>query len=74
MKLKYRLRVKRKEGKPFLLLLTAEEHEYLERIVLDRGGSMALYLRGLAFPKGWRRKLDDLRRDQTPVALPPKVL
>ncbi len=55
---------RRKEGKPFLLLLTAEEHEYLKRIIKDRGGNMALYMRGMAFKRGWRRELDDLRREQ----------
>lgn len=69
MTMKYRTTPKRKEGKPFLLLLTAEEHEYLERIIKDRGGNMALYMRGKAFPRGWRRELDELRAEQGDLAL-----
>ncbi len=65
--MKYRTTQKRKEGKPFMVLLTIDEHEYLERIIKDRGGNMALYMRGKAFARGWRRELDDLRREQGPM-------
>lgn len=71
--MKYRTTPRRKEGKPFLLLLTDDEHEFLERIIKDRGGNMALYMRGMAFKRGWRRELDDLRREQGPLAEPPKL-
>lgn len=73
--MKYRIRpVKnRKDGRAFLLLLTPEEHEYLERVADDRGGHMAVIIREHFFTRGWRRKLGDLRREQTPLAEPAKV-
>jgi len=63
----------RKDGRPFLLLLTADEHEYLDRVVQDRGGTKADIMRGHFFTKGWRRKLDELRQEQGPLAEAPKV-
>ncbi len=73
--MKYRTRPvkRRKDGKPLLLLLTTEEHEYLERIVRDRGGNMALLIRGMTFPRGWRRTLDELRGEQGPLAKGPVI-
>ncbi len=73
--MKYRIREKknRKDGKPFLLLLTREEHEYLERVVRDRGGNMAQMVRGRTFVRGWRRELDDLRREQGALAEPAPI-
>jgi hypothetical protein len=53
--------------------LTAEEREYLGRVVDDRGGNMADLLRGHFFKKGWRRKLDELRAEQGPIAETPKL-
>ncbi len=73
--MKYRIKAvkHRKAGSPLLLLLTDEEHEYLKRIVLDRGGNMAFYMRGKAFIKGWRRELEELRSEQGPLDIYLKV-
>jgi hypothetical protein len=75
MMTKFRLTPKknRKEGRPLLILLTGDEREYLGRVVVDRGGNMADHLRGNFFKKGWRRKLDELRAEQGPLAVAPKV-
>lgn len=71
--MKYRTTKVRKTVKGFLLLLTDDEHEYLERLTQDRGGNMSLYLRGKAFHRGWRRELDDLRRSQRSLSNPTTI-
>lgn len=63
----------RKHGKPLLVLFTPDEKEYLRRIIKDRGGNMALYIRGKALPKGWRRNLDELRQEQGPLAVRARI-
>ena len=69
--IKYRTVQLRKAGRPLLLLLTDEEHEYFQRVVQDREApSMAVVIRGRSLPKGWRRELDELRVEQGPIALP----
>jgi len=73
MRVRYRIKknMDRKHGAPLLLMLTKEEHEYLERIVIDRGGKMGQFIRGTVFKRGWRHELDLLREEQTPSSEPP---
>lgn len=72
---KYKTKVvkNRKAGKPLLLLLTADEHEYLERIIKDRGGKMAYYIREKVFVRGWRRQLEEFIAEQGPLAKKPAI-